>query len=76
MFLKTHSKHREGGTKIVREEYSGDDFHRATGRWSVLHRLIDHAGDWYEETFHDKETGRLLHHTAEKLTEHRHRRRQ
>jgi hypothetical protein len=41
VYLKTHSKHREGGRKVIREEIAGDDYHRKTGKWNIMHRLID-----------------------------------
>lgn len=70
-YLKTKSLHREGGHKVVREETVGDDFFKSTGRWSLMHRLIDRVHDWYEETFRDRETGEILHHKAHPLSEHR-----
>jgi hypothetical protein len=72
VYLKTHTKHRDGGRKVVREVIEGDDYHRKTGKWNVMRRLIDRAGNWYEEIFHDPDTGEVVHHTAEPLTEHRH----
>jgi hypothetical protein len=68
--LKTHSKHRDGSRKIVREEISGDDFHRQSGRWNLINRLIDRANDWYQETFRSEETGEIIHYTAEPLSNH------
>ena len=69
--LKVHSKHREGGTKVVREVTSGDDYHRKSGRWTYMYRLIDRAHNWYEERFLDRESGKIIHQRAEPLTEHR-----
>jgi hypothetical protein len=69
--MKMHFKHREGGNKVVREEYAGDDLYRKTGKWSIMHRLIDRANNWYEETFRDRETGEVIDKKAEPLTEHR-----
>jgi predicted nucleic acid-binding Zn-ribbon protein len=70
--LKTHSKHREGGSKVVRELIEGDDFHRKTGRWNIIRRLIDRKNNWYEEHFQERETGKTIHTKAEPLSEHRH----
>jgi hypothetical protein len=70
-YMKVHSKHRDGGRKVVREEISGDDFHRKTGRWSIMRRLIDRANDWYEEVFHNRDTGDVIHKKAERLSDHR-----
>ena len=71
VYTKTHTKHRDGGPKVVREVIAGDDLHRKTGKWNIMHRLIDRTGDWYEETFHDRETGEVVHYKAEPLSEHR-----
>ena len=72
VYLKTHSKHREGGRKVIREEIAGDDYHRKTGKWNIMHRLIDRMNNWYEETFYDRNSGEVIHKKAEPLTEHRH----
>ena len=72
MYIKTHAKHRDGGQKVVREVVEGDDYHRKTGKWNVMRRLIDRVNDWYEEIFQDRETGQIVHKTEERLTEHRH----
>lgn len=69
--MKMHSKHRDGGRKVVREVTSGDDFHRKSGRWTYIYRLIDRLNDWYEERFLDRETGKIIHQKAERLTDHR-----
>ena len=45
-YIKTHSKHREGGRKVVREVISGDDYYRKEDRWTYIYRLIDRAKDW------------------------------
>jgi len=61
VYLKTHSKHRDGGRMVVREVIEGDDYYRKTGQWTVMRRLIDRVNDWYEEIFRDRETGRVIH---------------
>jgi len=71
VYLKTHAKHREGGRKVVREEYAGDDYHRKTGKWNVMRRLIDRVNDLYEEIFRDRDTGEIIHETREPLSKHR-----
>jgi hypothetical protein len=73
IYIRTHSKHRDGGRKAVREVIEGDDYHRKSGKWSVMRRLIDRANNWYEEIFRDRETNQIVHHSAEPLTEHRQR---
>ena len=72
VYLKTHSKHREGGRKVIRELIEGDDYYWKTGKWTIMQRLIDRANDWYEEHFRDRETGETLHTNAEPLTLPRH----
>lgn len=72
VYIKSHSKHRDGGSKVVRELIEGDDYHRKSGKWNVMRRLIDRTKNWYEEIFYDRETSEIVHHTAEPLTEHRH----
>jgi hypothetical protein len=69
--LKTRAKHREDGTKVLRDITEGDDFHRDTGKWNLMRRVIDRANNWYEETFRDRTSGAIVHHTAEPLTEHK-----
>jgi hypothetical protein len=71
VYIKTRSLHREGGRKVGREETTGDDFHSATKKWNLVHRVIDRVNDWYEETFRDRDTGGILHHQAHRLTDHR-----
>jgi predicted RNA-binding Zn-ribbon protein involved in translation (DUF1610 family) len=69
-YMKTHHKHREG-SKVICEEIAGDDYYRKTGTWSIMRRVIDRANNWYEETFRDRDSGDVIHHKAEPLTEHR-----
>ncbi len=69
--MKVHSKHREGGRKVVREEYTGDDYHHKTGKWNIMSRKIDRVNDSYEEVFKDRKTGEIVHETREPLSKHR-----
>jgi hypothetical protein len=71
VYIKTRAKHRDGGTKILREITEGDDFHRNTSKWNLMRRIIDRANNRYEEIFRDRESGEIVHHTAEPLTEHK-----
>jgi predicted RNA-binding Zn-ribbon protein involved in translation (DUF1610 family) len=71
VYLKTHSKHREGGRKVVREVYEGDDLHRNTGKWNLLRRVIDRMNDWYDEVIRDRHTNEIIHEKHEPLSEHR-----
>jgi hypothetical protein len=70
VYTKKRSDHRNGGRKVVREETSGDDFHHTTGKWNVVHRVIDHETDWYEKTYKDRETGEIVYKTAHPLSQH------
>lgn len=56
--------------KALRWGVSGDDFHRKSGRWSVVVRTFDRMKDWYYEHITDKETGQVVRHTEERLSEH------
>jgi uncharacterized Zn finger protein (UPF0148 family) len=52
----------------------GDSFHRKTVRWHRLTRIIDRLRDRYYEHVTDAETGTVLRHVDERLSEHRSRR--
>jgi hypothetical protein len=49
----------------------GDSFHKTTGKWNYLTRVIDKAKNWYFEHIVDPETGRVLRHIEEPLDKHR-----
>jgi uncharacterized OB-fold protein len=70
-YVKVHSKHRDGGPKVVREVVSGDVYFRKGRRWTVIYRLIDRANNWYEEKFFERQTMKVIRETSEPLTEHR-----
>jgi hypothetical protein len=57
--------------KPLRKFKSGDDFTHNTGKWSDLKRTIDHEKDEYEELITDKETGEVIHHCKESLSQHK-----
>jgi len=42
-----------------------------SGRWSTLERIFDRIKDYYYEHIADKETGTVIKHREEKLSEHR-----
>ena len=54
-----------------REIDQGHDLHHRTGRWSLLHRLIDRRNDRYQERIVDAETGQVLQEVDEPLSAHR-----
>ena len=61
---------KTGKRKIRTESVSGDDLHRATGRWNKLDRYIDHENDRYRERIVDPETGAVIQSVDEPLSEH------
>jgi hypothetical protein len=68
--LLTKTKHRDGGKSVVREVTEGDSYHRKTGKWNLMHRLIDWGNDWYHERIRDGQTGEVVHENSEPLSEH------
>jgi predicted nucleic acid-binding Zn-ribbon protein len=69
--LLVKAKLKKGGKKVVRTEHDGEDLHRKTGRWSIVHRVLDKAADQYDEVIRDKETGTVIIEKHEPLTQHR-----
>jgi hypothetical protein len=64
-------KGRQGtGGRPLMEQRVGDDLHRKTGRWLKIERVIDRIKDWYKELITDPETGKAIHHTEERLSDH------
>lgn len=58
---KVGFKHkRPGFKKPIYEEIRGEDFHRNSGRWNWLLRVIDRKNDRYRETIVHPETGEVL----------------
>jgi hypothetical protein len=57
--------------KPLRSGVTGDDFYKASGRWSSVTRVIDRLKDWYYEHIIDRETGQVLRHCDEKLSDHK-----
>jgi hypothetical protein len=57
--------------KTVKEGIGGDDLHRKSGKWVKKERLIDHEKDQYKEVVIDSETGAVIHHCEEPLSEHK-----
>lgn len=49
----------------------GSDLHRKTGLWMRLERVFDRMNDWYSEHISERETGRVIRHVEELLSEHR-----
>jgi hypothetical protein len=57
--------------QTVKEGMGGDDLHRKSGKWMQKERLIDHEKDLYKEVVIDPETGEVVHHCEEPLSQHR-----
>lgn len=60
-----------GERKPFFEQRTGDDLFRKARRWMVLNRIIDRRRNRYFESVEDPETGAVLRHVDEKLTDHR-----
>ncbi len=61
---------RPGHKKPIFESVSGDDLHRASGQWNKLTREIDRENNRYKEVIVNPETGEILRHCDEPLTDH------
>ena len=57
--------------KTTMEQFSGDDLHKKSGKWMSKQRVIDHESDSYKEVVTDPETGNVVHHCEEPLSQHR-----
>jgi DNA-directed RNA polymerase subunit RPC12/RpoP len=68
--LALKARHAGGGRPFV-EGKIGSDLHRRSGRWMRLERIIDRGRDWYREHISDRETGEVVCHVEEPLSEHR-----
>lgn len=61
---------RKGIKRPVLETLSGDDLTKSTGEWAKKERVIDRTNDKYFEHVEHAETGEVLHHCEEPLSEH------
>ena len=61
---------QEGRKKPTFELRSGDDFSHKRLRWMLKERTIDRLGDRYREHVVDPESGEVVHHCEERLSEH------
>jgi len=62
---------RPGVKKPLSEQKHGDSFSVRFKRWMRRSRVIDRQGDRYTEAVVDPETGDVIHHCDEPLSEHR-----
>lgn len=56
--------------KRIFELISGYELFKKENRMVKKGRLIDKENNWYEETVIDPNTGKIIHETKEKLTDH------
>lgn len=56
--------------KPLSEITSGHDFHRDSGTWRIIERILDRGKNWYKETITDLRTGKLLHFQSHPLDQH------
>ncbi|OGN86981.1 MAG: hypothetical protein A2158_02275 [Chloroflexi bacterium RBG_13_46_14] len=69
--IKLKGKMKETDQKRPTIEFEGGhDLYRESGKWNKKKRLIDRKEDKYEEIITDSQTGEVIHHCEEKLTEH------
>jgi hypothetical protein len=68
--MKVKDPTLRGKGKIKIEQLVGDDLHRTSGKWYKKIRVIDRENDRYLETVTDPETGEVVHHCEEPLSEH------
>jgi hypothetical protein len=52
------------------EVFSGADIRKSDGKWMSKERVIDKDNDLYKEVVTDPETGEVIHHNEEPLSEH------
>ena len=68
---KVGLKHkRPGHSKPVYESVSGDDLHRASGKWNHLEREIDREHNRYRERIVAGDTGEIIRNVDEPLSNH------
>jgi DNA-directed RNA polymerase subunit RPC12/RpoP len=65
--LKAKDKNKK---KPVIEYISGDDFHRKSGKWNSLERVIDRQNDKYKEVITNSRTGEFIRYCEEPLSKH------
>ena len=62
---------RTASGKPSRELTQGHDFHRISGVWNYLYRLIDRMNNWYHEKITEPKTNKTIHERQEPLSNHR-----
>ena len=56
--------------KVISEISSGADLWRKKNKWMNLNRVIDWSNDLYRKNITDPETGEIIHHCDERLSDH------
>lgn len=59
-----------GKIKVIHKQKIGDSYHRDTKKWNFRKMIVDLLNNRYVETITDKETGEIIKHTDEKLSDH------
>ena len=68
--MKLKGGERTASSKPGRELIQGHDFHRKSGKWNYLFRLVDRINDWYHEKITDLKTGNTIRDCQEPLSKH------
>jgi hypothetical protein len=71
--MKAIDPTQTGKRKVRIEQLVGDDLHRKSGKWHKKVRVIDRGNNRYLETITDPETGDVIRHCEEPLTDHQER---
>ena len=56
--------------KIFLKSFNGWDLFRKIGKWMKKEQVFDHRNDLYREIVTDPETGDIIHHCEERLSDH------
>ena len=63
-------KHKRKGETVV-EGFTGDDFHRKSGRWMHKVQMVDRESNRYFKEVVDPVSNEIVRRCEERLTEHR-----
>ena len=67
---KEQGKTGKSAKKPIQEFFHGDDYSNELEKFVDKDRIIDRENDHYHEMVKDKESGEVIHHKTEKLSEH------
>lgn len=68
--FKFKARHQAGGKPFAWGTV-GSDLYRKTGQWMRLERFFDRINDWYREHISVRESGVVVRHVEEPLSQHR-----